>query len=261
MNTEDAIKILLGALTALLAIFGFVWDRLQRRKMRHVEIFHRESHNLRLFRALSDNNQRLQMAAAALLMERLKQESGTKSSAVSDRMAIIRALVSVTKDAPTRGRDRGVSPELSKFIADSVPKALRAFMRRGSKLPPRSPLKDYDWQGARLDGAWWQDIDARGVDFFGAHLNGAGMRRAHLAGGVFKGAKLRNSVLVEADLQEADLRGADLCGANLEGAILENAKLEGAMFDGRTKFPAGFDPGAALMVASVEMETGNKVSA
>jgi hypothetical protein len=78
-------------------------------------------------------------------------------------MVIIRALISVTKDVPGGRHDHGVSPELSKFIADHVAESLGAFLKRGPKIP--SPMKEFDWQGARLNRAWWKDIDARGVDF------------------------------------------------------------------------------------------------
>jgi hypothetical protein len=247
MGILESVQVLLAV---FLPIFGFIWERLQRRKLKHLEMFQREAHNLRLFRALSDKNRRLQMAAAAVLMERLNHEPSAKRSKLSDREAIIRALISVIKDSPGDRRVSTVSPELSKFIADNLPKALRAFAARGPKAGSPSPLKDYDWQGAHLDGAWWQDIDARGVDFFGAHLSYAGMRRAHLVGAVLKQAILRDSTFVGADLRGADLRGADLCGANFEGANLENAKLDGATFDERTKLPIGIDRVAAHMVDS-----------
>lgn len=249
------LELIQALLAAFVPIFGLVWERIQRRKMKHLEMFQREAHNLRLFRALSDRNQRLQMAAAAVLMERLNQQPHAKPTRGSDREAILRALISVIKDSPGDSRDRGVSPELSKFIADNVPKALRAFPAREPKAGSTSPMKDYDWQGAHLDGAWWQDIDARGVDFFGAHLSNAGMRRARLVGAVLKQAILRNSTFVGADLRGVDLRGADICGANFEGANLENAKLDGATFDENTKLPAGIDPIAVLMVNSAAMPT------
>jgi len=257
MGILESVQVLLAV---FLPIFGFVWERLQRRKIAHLEMFQREAHNLRLFRALSDKNRRLQMAAAAVLMERLNHGPNLKRTKLSDREVIIRALISVVKDSPGDSRFSRVSPELSKFIADNVPKALRAFAARGPKAGSPSPLKDYDWQGAHLDGAWWQDIDARGVDFFGARLSNAGMRRAHLAGAVLKQAILRDSTFVAADLRGADLRGADLCGANFEGANLENAKLDGAIFDERTKLPTGIDRAAALMVDSATL-AANKTSA
>src|SRR5437868_12826051 len=92
-------------LTVFLTIFGIiapiVWNRFQRKKMRQAEMFYRESHNLRLFRALSDTNQRLQMAAAAVLVERLRQMA---RSELEERRTIIRALISVTKSSPAHGR-------------------------------------------------------------------------------------------------------------------------------------------------------------
>ena len=252
MAFQELIQLLFAV---FVPIFAFVWERLQSRKMQHLEIFQREAHNLRLFRALSDRNQRLQMAAAAVLMERLNSQSPAQPASGSDREAIIRALISVTEDSPSDSRDRGVSPELGKFIADNVPIALRAFPKKEPKSGTLSPLKGYDWQGAHLDGAWWQGIDARGVDFYGAHLSDAGMRGARLGETVLKKATLRNSIFVGANLTGADLRGADICGADFEGANLENAKLEGAAFDERTKLPADIDPIAARMVKCADIAT------
>jgi hypothetical protein len=233
-------------ITVLLTIFGvifpLIWSSFQRRRIGQAEIFHREAHNLDLFKALSNDNPRLQIAAAAVLVERLGQKP-KKDFERSERNVIIRALISVTKGD-------SASVEVCKFIADNVPRELGVLDRPRSRLGRRSPMSDYDWQHARCKGAYWRGIDARGVDFFGARLISVGMRNAHLSRTILKNAVLQESVLIGADLQGADLRGADLCGANLEGAVLSDARFDEAKYDEKTKFPEGFDPRSALMVWS-----------
>ena len=233
------IKIIIGVFGV---VFPFVWGSFQRRKIGQAEIFHREAHNLNLFKALSDANEKLQIAAASVLIERLEKKP-TNQFERSERSTIIRTLISVTKD-------EGASSELCKFVADNVPRLLGVLDRPKARLGARSPMTDFDWQGARFDRGYWRGIDARGVDFFGAHLVEVGMRNAHLSDAILKQADMRDCVLVGADLQGADLRGADLRGANLESAVLREAKLNSAKYDHNTRFPDGFDPGAALMMAS-----------
>ena len=57
----------------------------------------------------------------------------------------------------------------------------------------------------------------------------------------FKGADLSG-----ADLTMAKMDGADLRGADLSGALLNNLAMKYARFDEKTKWPAGFQPGAVL---------------
>jgi hypothetical protein len=220
--------------------FPFVWRSLQRLQMDQAEIFHREAHNLNVFKNLSEANGGMQMAGAAVLIERLA-ETPKKKFEKSERNAIIRTMISVTKY-------EGASTELCKTVADHVPRALGVLERPRDRLGPRSPMLDFDWQGVRLYRAFWRGIDARGVDFFGASLVEMGMRNAHLSGAIFKDAVVHNCVLEGADLSGADLRGADLRESRLRGAILKDARLEGALYDQKTTFPDGFDPDAAGMI-------------
>jgi hypothetical protein len=216
----------------------------QRKRLTNEEEAHRETHNLSLFRALSSSNPRLQLAAAAVLVERLKRlkRLGKELSDFqeSEKVAIVRALVSVTKaskpDASTPQTESGSlahSAGIGKFVADCVAEILdddadEREKRKNKLRAQASPLRPYDWQWAQLRYAWWADVDAREVDFFKADLSHAGMKRAHLQKAQLREAILCETILRGADLSEANLTGAVLTGANLEGANFNGANLCGA---------------------------------
>jgi hypothetical protein len=77
---------------------------------------------------------------------------------------------------------------------------------------------------ARLD---LQETQLQGADLHGALLPGAFLDGAHLQGAILAGAQLP---------------GAQLHGANLTDADLTDANLQDARYDGRTQWPAAFDP-------------------
>ncbi len=233
-------------LTLFSVIIPVIWTRIAARQRTQASIFHREDHNLNLFRALSDRNQRLQLAAAAVLVERLKQPAKTTFER-SERIAIIRALISVTKDAPGLSDDTGTSPELTKFVSDNVVRVLGAVSEGGRLSSPQSPMSDFDWQAARFDRAWLPGLDGRGIDFFSCSIRNAGLRGAHLAKAVFKDADLRGSVLRGADLSAASFENADLRGTNMAGAICAGSIFRGAKYDDSTVLPDGLDPARAGM--------------
>jgi hypothetical protein len=164
------------------------------------ELFQSENHILKLCRALTDENQRLQLAAAALLVERLDRP-GKGKHLEYERDAIVQSLISATIDNPSNGSGGAASLELSKFVGDSVAQSLSALKSTGEVLRPASPLIGFYWQRARLSGSWWERIDARGVDFFGAHLDGIGMAEAHLQSAILKQASLQGSTLRAARLK------------------------------------------------------------
>jgi len=222
-------------------------------------VFGRESHNLQLFTALSDKNPQLQLAAAAVLVERLKRLKTPEGRAELDaheQVAIIRALISVTKvgvdydadgvaDIPVPGAiaTRTVTVELGKFVADSIAQILearddRATRRKDLSDRDPSPLLPYDWQWAKLRYAWWPAIDARKLDFFNADLRHSGLkfgnfkqaqlREANLSHSAIRGADFTGASLVKARFIKADLRGAAFAEADLEEADFTGADLRGA---------------------------------
>jgi len=100
------------------------------------------------------------------------------------------------------------------------------------------------FHGARLDGA-----NATGADLTQINLESARMEKAKLVGVDAQGANLAGANLARADLEGADLTGAlldraDLRGTNLTDADLKDTRLQKARYDGKTRWPDGFDPAA-----------------
>jgi uncharacterized protein YjbI with pentapeptide repeats len=94
------------------------------------------------------------------------------------------------------------------------------------------------FNGANLAGADLYWAMAQGADFAEADLGGASLRGANLRDCNFAAANLAG-----ADLSSDNLGGSTrMQGADLTGAALADAKLRSAEFDGRTRFPHGFDP-------------------
>lgn len=229
----------------IVSIYTFTWRKKQKRGWLLNEQLQTDSHTLRLCEALSNPSPQLRLAAAALLLERLKQFA-PRSSTSGDQSAIIQALIAAT----IRGTDKpdATSSVLSKYIADEVVRVLKAT----SASRATSPLTPYYWQRVHMTGAFWKGVDARGADFFAANFDKASLRRANLQGAIFYEASLVGAILAGADLRNADLRNADLRGANLsdderkdEGVQKtqwSGIRLAGASYDASTKLPAGLDP-------------------
>ena len=187
-QTFETIGAFSATIAILAAVIPYSWRVIQSKRLQQEELIHRELHNLELFRALSSDNPQLQLAAAAVLAERLT--SNKLKNAKAEHRVIIRALLAVTKDLSTsRNNPKELSAppgvpivpmEISKFVADHVVK------NHGL------PLKQFDWQNTRLTGAWWEGVDLSEIDFWRSHLNRAGMRRAIL----------RKTILVDAILDE-----------------------------------------------------------
>jgi hypothetical protein len=255
---QPALTIAAGFATIVVAIPTFLWRRMQRKTWKQNEQFQSDSHTLKLCQALSDPSPRLRMAAAALLFERLKQGKST-SDREKERSAIVQALLAATVGDPTHGTTTNPSPELCKYIADSIAEALMAQQVHLA----HSPLKKYYWQRVQLKGAYWKQIDARGVDFFGANFDGASLRRANLNKATFYDASLVGTNLSGANICNADFRGADLRDANLqdddrpEGDLKktewESARFTKAKYNSNTKFPPNFDP-TSLGMTLIENE-------
>jgi uncharacterized protein YjbI with pentapeptide repeats len=230
-------------------------------KLAQEKEFGREQQNLALFRSLGEENSRVQLAAAAVLLQRLKEFSVKRKAGSLDpeeereQPTIIQVLVAVTKEEQS-------DLALIKLIADNLVIFLGAIVEPG-QAPPEgrpSPLEIVDFQKSRLPNVWWKRIDIRGLDFFNANFREAGLAEAFCHSTVFFGAELTKCVLRKADLRHANFREANMEGANLEGANLKGtnfmdakltgAKLSEAQFNAETIWPAGFDPltqGAILL--------------
>jgi Pentapeptide repeats (8 copies) len=236
-----------GFVTIIVGFRTFFWRRMQLRTWLQTEQFQSDSHTLRLCEALNEESPRLQMAAAALLFERLQQKM-LKSEADRERSAIIQALLAATIGDPRLNKPTSTSPGLCKYIADSVVEILDA-KANGKK---QSPLREYYWQKVQLMDAYWAGVDARGVDFYGATFDRASLRRANLEGAVFYAASLVGATLAGANLRNADLRDADLRSADLRDDSRNNRdvrrtewsgiKLAGAIYDTKTRFPPEMNP-------------------
>lgn len=193
---------------------------LEDKRLDQDRVLAREKQTLEVFRDLGSNNPRTQIAAASLLLQRLKaQETGGTENKLEEleRPTIIKVLVSVLKEK--RKSHIAGFDTLRKYIADNLVELLG------------DEIRNYDWQNVNLSKVWWQGVDAAGVDFYQANLQEAGFRGADLTGAVFYEADLSNAVLKEAKLAEA----------NFYGANLDGAKLEGAKYDEKTIWPDGFD--------------------
>lgn len=273
-----------ATVTLLLALVGFLVNSTQNRlgKERHAlesrkieqeRLLGREKHILEVFQALGSEEARIRIGAVAVLVQRLRRirelpSSGSGSDPAEESAqeqlgelpTIVSVLISVTKHEQKE--------EIQKYIADGLASALGAVVPEGeSPRTDESPLARYDFQGAKLQNAWWRRVDARGVDFYGASLVRAGLRDSFLQGAILKGAdltgatlsgarldgaqlqntklqqaKLVGSVLVGAKLTGADLRGADLRGADLRGADLTRVRVGGARLDGAVLRGAQPDP-------------------
>jgi hypothetical protein len=249
------ISLLLGSLGGLLgAFFSLViyflgkkvsenFSQTQEAKLEQDKELGREQHNLELFRSLGDENARVQLAAASVLLQRLaefadKRKAGTLNIVEErEQPTIIQVLVAITKEPQS-------NPALVKFIADNLVTSLEAIIPVGQdpQMDKPSPLKGVDFQKSRLHNIWWKRVDARGLDFFRVDFSEAGLAEAFLQNTVFFEANLENCVLRDARLNKADLRRAKLQGANLMGADLQGARLAEANYSADTIWPDGFNP-------------------
>lgn len=83
----------------------------------------------------------------------------------------------------------------------------------------------------------------RGATFRGGRFERARFRHAKLERARFEGAQLQGATFREALLAGADFQADDDLG--LPPADLTGAEFPGASYDGKTRWPPGFDPGAA----------------
>lgn len=204
---------------------------LEQKKLDQDRVLNREKQTLEIFRDLGSENPRTQIAAASLLLQRLKShETGGDQSEVQEleRPTIIKVLVSVLKEkrepkagatADTTAADAQNFETLRKYIADNLLELLR------------DEISDYDWQNVNLSKVWWKGVDASGVDFYQANLREAGFREANF----------KDAVFYQADLSKAVLKGAKLSGANFFDATIDKANMQGATYDEKTIWPDGLN--------------------
>lgn len=237
-NPEVLAEFVTAAATILIAatagIFSFVWRTAQQKRLQTDQDFNRESHNLKLFQALAGEQDSLKLAVASVLIERMRESKKNKNSQ-SERRSIIRALLSVTKDRGSEGEhDSPVPPELIKLIADGVMNELGIAGIGGlinQKYQP-SPLRVYDLQNVRLDGAYLLGLDARGVDLFRASMKECGLRLSNFDKAILKEADFHRSTLDESTFRGSDLRGANFCNASVKGCDFSGANVDGVFWDG-----------------------------
>jgi hypothetical protein len=211
---------------------------------------------MELFENLGDENLRVQLAAASVLLQRLESFRAERLTPAEqlEKHTIVQVLIAVTKKneredpqpddqrrlmygtvqvAKKNGAGGSVHPALAKLIADNLVKAIGAVPADDTYVRARtSPLLAFEFQKVQFPNAWWEGVDARGVDFFRADLSEAGLKKVHFEGAVLCEVNLQGSVLREAHLNKADLRKADLRKADLRKANLIGAQLQEALFDG-----------------------------
>jgi uncharacterized protein YjbI with pentapeptide repeats len=251
---------IIGAVIGGIAVFaGYLFSRrfntTQQTKLEQDKDLSREQHNIELFQNLGHRNVRVQLAAAAMLMQRLqllyryKAERRISDSEELERNSIAQGLIAVIKENLSHeatnmnmsynqnDQEHGqrnntqvtpTHPTLMKYIADNLVKSVSAVIQEGETPGPNSPLEEYDFQKAQLTDVYWARVDARGVDFYQANFHHASLKNANLSGAVFYQADLSGAVLTEANLE-----GANLYEANLEGAI-----LQGATYNQSTTLPS-----------------------
>lgn len=275
-NAEAVLKWGVGLFASVIA--GAI-TLLGHRRIQQQDDNHRETHTLELFKALSTPNPQLQLAAASVLIERLKRlkEQSRKSRLdKSEEDSIEYALHSLLKGdaASDEGslagrREKSISPQLAKYVAEQLvrlnsaqpliegrpPDVERDTMvyaqwRDRVSAPLEPPLKRFDWQKVKLEEVWWPGLDGRGLDFFKAELNDCGMRYANLRDAVFYearlcGTKLNNADLVGAKFFATNIERTDFRGARLSRADFsqvqnwDKARWQGASYCKETVLPPG----------------------
>lgn len=243
-------------------------DEQEKRKLEQDKELAREEHNLELFKALGSDEPLTSIAAASVLLQRLKQfhkhkqEDKLSDSELMEHPTILQVLLSMLKKRDTYSESH---LSLIKLIADSIVEHLGAVVPEppeGAKDEPlteESPLRKFDFQKTHLSNLWWRRVDARKVDFFDSDIIKCGFAEAFLedaifldsdlTGSVFKKARLNRANLSNTNLDKTVLNGANLCDADLSGAQnIENAQLIDTKYNQNTKWPEGFDPRKAEAV-------------
>jgi uncharacterized protein YjbI with pentapeptide repeats len=128
---------------------------------------------------------------------------------------------------------------------------------------PAAGLRGADLTGLCAPLGQLQGLDLTGATLYWASLGDADLSFANLSDADLRGAMLyrtvcRGTKLCRANLGRDNLNGrTDLKGADLSTADLTNAILKDAVYDHDTKFPPGFDPGAAGMTHVQDLPAGD----
>lgn len=108
-----------GLLAASTWLFNRAIGRRQMTKLRQDEQTQSDIHILNLCKALSDSKQSLQLAGAALLVDRARTIE-VRGRPGSERSAILQALLAATINDKRSNEQLPASSELCKFIGDSI---------------------------------------------------------------------------------------------------------------------------------------------
>jgi hypothetical protein len=183
------------------------------------------------------------------LLERADEAAGRYKSAAEmlgdeyAKVGAIHLLEGVARDAPDY---HGPIVEL-----------LSAYVRTNAPWPPRDPdqLRPAPDVQAALTalGRRTPRPDEPEIRLSGTDLRGASLRLGHFERARFRRAHLEGARLEGAHLQGAKFRDAHLGGVDMQpdrdlkypAAQLDGAEFPGAHYDSRTRWPEGFDPGAA----------------
>lgn len=117
-------------------------------------------------------------------------------------------------------------------------------------------------RNAHLKFSKFESANLESVHFERTNLNSSNLIFANLKYAHLEGANLKFAKLNEANLNNAHLNCANLEGAHLDHTNLDGANLTGATYykDGplKTKFPTGFNPDEAGMIAVDENNDNNR---
>jgi hypothetical protein len=189
-------------------------------------------------------------------LDRLARESVDDHGPI---MEILMAFVRTRSPWPPtpdgrRKPDKAKRPEDPPPAPVDVRAALNVLRRRRVSQDAHQ-LIDFDLAATNLCGIDTDRLCLPRARLSGTQLRDATLLRADLREATLIAANLEGAVLVDARLNGVQLRGASLRGASVQGCDFNSAKLDktdltGARYDGRTRWPAGFDPEAAGAVST-----------
>lgn len=255
LSTLLAFGPLFGAVLALIPVLiGYAYKndadkRLLNSEAANQRAEQRERHTRELMKELTSSRAAEQSYAAAGLFALIRDNVAQNANRSKrqrddvDRQNAHREAVAVMSGLLARLRDEELGVPEAKFIADEAGKVFReqASLKDGLRM------KQFNLQQVVMRDAYWKEVDASGVDFYGAVLSNMSFKMGNLRGAVFYNADLREAVFEDANAMETDFRGANLSGANLKGANFTGARnLHLATFDAatqwdeKTTWPEGF---------------------
>lgn len=146
-------------------------------------------------------------------------------------------------------------------IQDTVLKDVDA---RGIDLTETEIDKLCKLEGAALDDAIMKMVKADGVNFVGAHMDGANLEHAQMKEAVLEGVSMKFANLEGAVLEGARANGVDLTGAKLTDINAKKGQFKEAILEGiegeRANFTEAVMEGANLRGAKVKEAIMEKVN-